>query len=132
MASSSAHAQQPPTAAVNTPVDAETQNKHITWDEQNLEYNEANRTATMTIDEPPTPYLGPLNLDDVPDGGPPSLSLDDDFALDGDAPAASGAELQPPTPAASAHEPNGAAEPSTTDATGAGAGAVPVPVQVPV
>ena len=28
----------------------------IVWDEQNLEHNEANKSATMKITEPDTPY----------------------------------------------------------------------------
>jgi hypothetical protein len=30
--------------------------KHIVWDEQNLQHNDANKTAKMKINEPKTPY----------------------------------------------------------------------------
>jgi protein phosphatase inhibitor 2 len=30
--------------------------KHIVWDEQNLQHNDANKTAKMKITEPKTPY----------------------------------------------------------------------------
>ena len=33
--------------------------KHIVWNEQNLMYNEQNKSAKMTIDEPDTPWASP-------------------------------------------------------------------------
>lgn len=33
--------------------------KHILWNEQNLMYNEQNKSAKMTIDEPDTPWASP-------------------------------------------------------------------------
>lgn len=36
----------------------------IRWDESNLEYNEQNKTATMKIDEAPTPYRYDCSDDD--------------------------------------------------------------------
>ena len=36
----------------------------IVWDEENLAYNEANKTATMKIEEPDTPYHSAYNSDD--------------------------------------------------------------------
>mmetsp|Transcript_15346 Transcript_15346/g.33152 ORF Transcript_15346/g.33152 Transcript_15346/m.33152 type:complete len:170 (-) Transcript_15346:433-942(-) len=33
--------------------------KSVVWDEENLEYNEANKSATMKIDEPDTPWASP-------------------------------------------------------------------------
>ena len=30
--------------------------KSLTWDEENLDYNEENKTPKMKIDEPPTPF----------------------------------------------------------------------------
>ena len=33
--------------------------KNVVWDEENLEYNEANKSATMKIDEPKTPWASP-------------------------------------------------------------------------
>ncbi|ELR13045.1 uncharacterized protein ACA1_097290 [Acanthamoeba castellanii str. Neff] len=34
----------------------EARNSGVVWDEDNLIYNESNKSATMKIDEPPTPY----------------------------------------------------------------------------
>lgn len=36
-----------------------TKRKHIVWNEQNLMYNEQNKSAKMTIDEPDTPWASP-------------------------------------------------------------------------
>jgi hypothetical protein len=36
--------------------------RHVVWDEPNLEYNEANRSSTMKIDEPDTPWASPRAL----------------------------------------------------------------------
>lgn len=36
--------------------DAHNRKAGVVWDEDNLIYNESNRSATMKIDEPPTPY----------------------------------------------------------------------------
>lgn len=33
--------------------------RHVLWDEDNLEYNDANKSATMKIDEPDTPWASP-------------------------------------------------------------------------
>lgn len=33
--------------------------RHVVWDEPNLEYNEANKSSTMKIDEPDTPWVSP-------------------------------------------------------------------------
>jgi hypothetical protein len=35
---------------------AEGGKKSLRWDEENLEYNEENKTPKMKIDEPPTPF----------------------------------------------------------------------------
>eukprot|EP01099_Mayorella_cantabrigiensis_P004667 TRINITY_DN3557_c0_g1_i2.p1 TRINITY_DN3557_c0_g1~~TRINITY_DN3557_c0_g1_i2.p1 ORF type:complete len:125 (-),score=41.22 TRINITY_DN3557_c0_g1_i2:23-397(-) len=36
---------------------------HLAWDEENLDYNEKHKTATMKIDEPKTPYAYPTHGD---------------------------------------------------------------------
>jgi len=38
---------------------AEHKRKHIVWNEDNLSYNEANKSAKMKIDEPDTPWASP-------------------------------------------------------------------------
>ena len=40
----------------DTKPDKKKKKAKIVWDEENLLYNETHRTATMKIDEPPTPY----------------------------------------------------------------------------
>jgi len=45
----------------------------IVWDEENLQYNEEHKTATMTIDEPDTPYNFAYSADD--DELPPELDI---------------------------------------------------------
>ena len=35
---------------------ADGQKKSLRWDEENLDYNEENKTPKMKIDEPPTPF----------------------------------------------------------------------------
>ena len=54
--------------------------KGIRWDEPNLQYNFENKSSTMKIDEPKTPFNHGYNL---------SADLDDDFSLGGNSNAGS-------------------------------------------
>jgi len=54
----------------------------IRWDEDNLQHNEENKSATQKIDEPKTPYLPPIELEEAEDGGMSPCALDSDVDLD--------------------------------------------------
>lgn len=38
---------------------------HLKWDEANILWTEANRTATMKIDEPKTPFVKPEEIQEL-------------------------------------------------------------------
>lgn len=54
----------------------------IRWDEDNLQYNEENKSATQKIDEPKTPYLPPIELEEVEEGRMSPCALDSDVDMD--------------------------------------------------
>lgn len=76
--------------------------KHIVWDEGNLQYNEANKSAKMKIDEPETPWASPpkelFEDGDAGADGKPEVAMDEvaerlkviESEADGSAPSSSG------------------------------------------
>ena len=48
--------------------------KSLTWDEENLDYNEENKTPKMKIDEPPTPFNFDYCDDELVEGADGDLS----------------------------------------------------------
>ena len=47
---------------------ADGKKKSLRWDEENLDYNEENKTPKMKIDEPPTPFNFDYCDDEPADG----------------------------------------------------------------